>query len=129
MIRDTIFRALNLLAKGKVRVMNDIFSLKDFSNAYEKVVIGTVRFKAVVSLQSRAADSCLEQRATQNHICIGQPLTEYRRFFYYELFKFSSPRITIGIRDFKICNFSDYLFQVIQFIDWVIWLNGVLTTV
>ena len=36
------------VAKGKVRVMSEIFALEDISNAYEKVANGNVRFKAVI---------------------------------------------------------------------------------
>ena len=46
--REHLYEALDLVAKGKVRVMNKIFSLEDISNAYEKVANGNVRFKAVV---------------------------------------------------------------------------------
>jgi alcohol dehydrogenase len=46
--REHLYEALDFVAKGKVRVMSEIFSLEDINNAYEKVANGNVRFKAVV---------------------------------------------------------------------------------
>jgi D-arabinose 1-dehydrogenase-like Zn-dependent alcohol dehydrogenase len=39
---------LDYVAKGKVKVMTEIFPLEEISNAYDKVANGNVRFKAVV---------------------------------------------------------------------------------
>jgi alcohol dehydrogenase len=52
--REHLYEALDYAAKGnyaaksKVRVMTEIFPLKEISNAYEKVANGSVRFKAVI---------------------------------------------------------------------------------
>ena len=46
--REHLYEALDYAAKGKVRVMTEIFALPDISNAYEKVANGNVRFKAVI---------------------------------------------------------------------------------
>jgi len=46
--REYLYEALDYVAKGKVRVMTEIFSLEEISNAYDKVANGNVRFKAVI---------------------------------------------------------------------------------
>jgi len=46
--REHLYEALDYAAKGKVRVMTEIFALEDISSAYEKVANGNVRFKAVI---------------------------------------------------------------------------------
>jgi alcohol dehydrogenase len=46
--REHLYEALDYVAKGKVRVMTEIFALEEISNAYEKVANGNVRFKAVI---------------------------------------------------------------------------------
>jgi alcohol dehydrogenase len=46
--REHLYEALDYVAKGKVRVMTEIFPLEEISNAYDKVVNGDVRFKAVI---------------------------------------------------------------------------------
>jgi alcohol dehydrogenase len=46
--REHLYEALDYVAKGKVRVMTEIFPLREISNAYDKVVNGNVRFKAVI---------------------------------------------------------------------------------
>ena len=46
--REHLYEALDYVAKGKVRVMTEIFPLEDISNAYDKVANGNVRFKAVI---------------------------------------------------------------------------------
>jgi alcohol dehydrogenase len=46
--REHLYEALDYVAKGKVRVMTEIFPLEEISNAYDKVTNGTVRFKAVI---------------------------------------------------------------------------------
>jgi alcohol dehydrogenase len=43
-----LYEALDFAAKGKVRVMTEIFALEYISNAYKKVDNGNVRFKAVI---------------------------------------------------------------------------------
>lgn len=46
--REHLYEALDYVAKGKVKVMTEIFPLEGISNAYDKVANGNVRFKAVV---------------------------------------------------------------------------------
>jgi alcohol dehydrogenase len=46
--REHLYEALDYVAKGKVKVMTEIFSLEEISNAYNKVANGDVRFKAVI---------------------------------------------------------------------------------
>jgi alcohol dehydrogenase len=46
--RVHLYEALDYVAKGKVRVMTEIFPLKEISSAYDKVANGNVRFKAVI---------------------------------------------------------------------------------
>src|ERR671938_132485 len=48
--REHLYEALDYVAKGKVKVMTEIFPLEEISNAYDKVANGNVRFKAIVSL-------------------------------------------------------------------------------
>jgi alcohol dehydrogenase len=45
---SSLYEALDYVAKGKVRVMNELFPLEEISDAYNKVVNGNVRFKAVI---------------------------------------------------------------------------------
>jgi dehydrogenase len=46
--REYLYEALDYVAKGKVKVMTEIFPLEEISNAYDKVADGNVRFKAVI---------------------------------------------------------------------------------
>jgi alcohol dehydrogenase len=46
--REHLYGALDYVAKGKVRVMTEMFPLEEISNAYDKVANGNVRFKAVI---------------------------------------------------------------------------------
>jgi alcohol dehydrogenase len=46
--REHLFEALDYVAKGKVKVMSEIFTLEDINNAYDKVANGEVRFRAVI---------------------------------------------------------------------------------
>src|ERR687883_1063878 len=46
--REHLYEALDYVAKGKVKVMTEIFPLAEISNAYDKVANGNVRFKAVI---------------------------------------------------------------------------------
>jgi alcohol dehydrogenase len=46
--REHLYEALDYVAKGKVKVMTEIFPLQEISNAYDKVANGNVRFKAVI---------------------------------------------------------------------------------
>ena len=47
-IAEYLYEALDYVAKGKVRVMTEIFPLEEISYAYDKVSNGNVRFKAVI---------------------------------------------------------------------------------
>jgi alcohol dehydrogenase len=46
--RQHLYEALEYVAKGRVKVMTEIFSLEDVNDAYNKVVRGEVRFRAVI---------------------------------------------------------------------------------
>lgn len=46
--REHLYEALDYVARGKVKVMTEIFPLEDITNAYDKVANGNVRFKAVI---------------------------------------------------------------------------------
>jgi alcohol dehydrogenase len=46
--REYLYEALDYVAKGKVRVITETFSLDDISNAYDRVANGKVRFRAVI---------------------------------------------------------------------------------
>jgi alcohol dehydrogenase len=46
--REHLYEALDYVAKGKVKIMTEIFPLDEISNAYDKVANGNVRFKAVI---------------------------------------------------------------------------------
>jgi alcohol dehydrogenase len=46
--REYLYEALDYVAKGKVRVMTEMFPLEEIGNAYDKVANGNVRFKAVI---------------------------------------------------------------------------------
>ena len=45
---EYLYEALDLVAKGKVKVMTETFPLEDISQAYNKVVNGQVHFRAVI---------------------------------------------------------------------------------
>jgi len=47
--REHLYEALDYAAKGKVKVMAETFSLGEISRAYERVVAGSVRFRAVIA--------------------------------------------------------------------------------
>jgi alcohol dehydrogenase len=51
--REHLYEALDYVAKGKVKVMTEIFPLEEISSAYDKVANGNVRFKAVIEPISR----------------------------------------------------------------------------
>jgi alcohol dehydrogenase len=51
--REHLYEALDYVAKGKVRVMTEIFPLEEISSAFDKVANGNVRFKAVIEPISR----------------------------------------------------------------------------
>lgn len=45
---EYLYEALDLVAKGKVKVMTETFPLEDIPQAYDKVANGQVRFRAVI---------------------------------------------------------------------------------
>ena len=45
---EYLYEALDLVAKQKVKVITEIFSLNDIADAYDKVANGNVRFRAVI---------------------------------------------------------------------------------
>ena len=47
--REYLYEALDYVAKGKVKVMAETFSLDDIADAYEKVANGNVHFRAVIN--------------------------------------------------------------------------------
>ena len=49
--REYLYEALDYVAKGKVRVMTESFPLDEMNVAYEKVVKGELRFRAVLKIQ------------------------------------------------------------------------------
>ena len=51
--REHLYEALDYVAKGKIRVMTEIFPLEEISSAFDKVANGNVRFKAVIEPISR----------------------------------------------------------------------------
>ena len=46
--QEYLYEALDYVAKGKVKIIAESFSLDDISEAYEKVAGGNVRFRAVI---------------------------------------------------------------------------------
>ena len=47
---EYLYEALDLVAKGKVKVMTETFPLEDISQAYDKVANGQVRLRAVITV-------------------------------------------------------------------------------
>jgi alcohol dehydrogenase len=45
---EYLYEALDFLAKGKIKVMTETFSLDNIGEAYDKVANGKVRFRAVI---------------------------------------------------------------------------------
>jgi alcohol dehydrogenase len=50
--RQHLYEALDYVARGKVKVMTEIFSLENVNDAYDKVANGEVRFRAVINPRS-----------------------------------------------------------------------------
>jgi alcohol dehydrogenase len=48
--REYLYEALDYVAKGKVQVMTETFPLEDMNTAYDKVVKGELRFRAVLKI-------------------------------------------------------------------------------
>ena len=45
---EYLYEVLDFVAKGKVKVMTETFSLDNIGEAYDKVANGQVRFRAVI---------------------------------------------------------------------------------
>jgi D-arabinose 1-dehydrogenase-like Zn-dependent alcohol dehydrogenase len=48
--QEYLYEALDYVAKGKVKVIEEIYSLHDIGRAYENVAAGNVRFRAVIKI-------------------------------------------------------------------------------
>jgi D-arabinose 1-dehydrogenase-like Zn-dependent alcohol dehydrogenase len=46
---EYLYEALDYAARGKVKVMEEIYSLEEIGRAYERVERGEVRFRAVIA--------------------------------------------------------------------------------
>ena len=46
--QEYLYEALDYVAKGKVKIIAETFSLDDITQAYEKVSSGSARFRAVI---------------------------------------------------------------------------------
>ncbi len=46
--KEYLYEALDFVAKGKVKIIAETYSLDDIAEAYEKVANGNVRFSAVI---------------------------------------------------------------------------------
>jgi len=46
--REFLYEALDYAAKGKVKTLEETFSLADVARAYDRVAQGSVRFRAVI---------------------------------------------------------------------------------
>jgi D-arabinose 1-dehydrogenase-like Zn-dependent alcohol dehydrogenase len=47
--REFLYEALDYAAKGKVKVIEETYSLKEIGRAYERVANGQVRFRVVIT--------------------------------------------------------------------------------
>ena len=47
---EYLYEALDMVAKGKVKVMTETYPLNDVDKAYERVAAGQVRFRAVITM-------------------------------------------------------------------------------
>ncbi len=47
---EYLYEALDFVAKGKVKVVEEIYKLDDIAKAYERVAEGKVRFRAVITM-------------------------------------------------------------------------------
>ena len=48
--QEYLYEALDYVAKGKVKVIAETYSLRDIGRAYENVAAGSVRFRAVIKI-------------------------------------------------------------------------------
>ncbi len=48
--QEYLYEALDYVAKGKVKVIAETYSLRDIGRAYENVAAGNVRFRAVIKI-------------------------------------------------------------------------------
>ena len=47
---EYLYEALDIAAKGKVKVVEEIYKLDDIAKAYDRVAEGKVRFRAVITM-------------------------------------------------------------------------------
>jgi len=47
--REYLYEALDYAARGKVKVIEETYSLREIGRAYERVANGQVRFRAVIT--------------------------------------------------------------------------------
>lgn len=48
--QECLYEALDYVAKGKVKVIAETYSLHDIARAYHNVAAGNVRFRAVIKI-------------------------------------------------------------------------------
>jgi alcohol dehydrogenase len=48
--QEYLYEALDYVAKGKVKVIAETYSLHDIARAYENVAAGNVRFRTVINI-------------------------------------------------------------------------------
>jgi D-arabinose 1-dehydrogenase-like Zn-dependent alcohol dehydrogenase len=47
---EYLYEALDIAAKGKVKVVEEVYKLDDIAKAYDRVAEGKVRFRAVITM-------------------------------------------------------------------------------
>jgi D-arabinose 1-dehydrogenase-like Zn-dependent alcohol dehydrogenase len=47
---EYLYEALDFAAKGKIKVVEEIYKLDDIAKAYDRVAEGKVRFRAVITM-------------------------------------------------------------------------------
>jgi D-arabinose 1-dehydrogenase-like Zn-dependent alcohol dehydrogenase len=47
---EYLYEALDIAAKGKIKVVEEIYKLDDIAKAYDRVAEGKVRFRAVITM-------------------------------------------------------------------------------
>jgi alcohol dehydrogenase len=47
---EYLYEALDMVAKGKVKVITETYKLDDIAKAYDRVADGKVRFRAVITM-------------------------------------------------------------------------------
>jgi hypothetical protein len=64
--REYLYEALDYAAKGKVKTITETYALNDISKAYERVVEGKVRFRAVIAnYKASEAGACKQCEFTR----------------------------------------------------------------